>query len=141
MSRVCEQSTVKYEIQGPNVSNVQWTVSGGTAAISGPANTVANVSWGAAGNGSLQAVITYNDGTVETQTICIEKINRPIAKFEMLNLTDTVCRNTTIYFDNLSEQNGGSDIINYFWDFGDGTTSTAFEPSHLYANPETIQLL
>ncbi|WP_336703481.1 PKD domain-containing protein [Chryseobacterium indologenes] len=133
--RVCEQSTVKYEIQGPNVSNVQWTVSGGTAAISGPANTIANVSWGAAGNGSLQAVITYNDGTVETQTICIEKINRPIAKFEMLNLADTVCRNTTIYFDNLSEQNGGSDIINYFWDFGDGTTSTAFEPSHLYANP------
>ncbi|WP_343659136.1 PKD domain-containing protein [Chryseobacterium sp.] len=137
--RVCEKSVtpVKYEVQGSNVSNVQWTVSGGTAAISGPGNTVANVIWGAAGSGSLQAVITYSDGTIETQTICIEKINRPIAKFELLNLDYTVCKNTTVYFDNLSDQNGGSDIINYFWEFGDGatSTSTAFEPSHTYTNP------
>ncbi|MCE4067186.1 PKD domain-containing protein [Chryseobacterium gleum] len=140
--RVCEVSDVVYEVQGPNVSAVQWTVAGGTVTTSGPGNTIGNVAWGTAGNGSLQAVITYNDGTVETQTICIEKINRPIAKFEMLNLDEVVCRNTTIYFDNLSDQNGGSDIVNYFWDFGDNTTSTAFEPSHLYANPGnyTIQL-
>lgn len=137
--RVCEKSIdpVKYLVQGPNVSNVQWTISGGTLIPSGPGNTAAYVTWGAAGNGSLQAVITYNDGTVETQTICIEKINRPIAKFELLNLDYTVCKNTTVYFDNLSEQNGGSDIINYFWEFGDGitSTSTAFEPSHVYTNP------
>ncbi|PWW20123.1 MULTISPECIES: PKD domain-containing protein [unclassified Chryseobacterium] len=144
--RVCEKSIdpVKYLVQGSNVSNVQWSVSGGTATISGTGNTLAYVTWGAAGNGSLQAVITYNDGTVETQTICIEKINRPIAKFELLNLDYTVCNNTTVYFDNLSEQNGGSDIVNYFWQFGDGTTSTstAFEPSHIYTNPGnyTIQL-
>ncbi|MBB6331105.1 PKD repeat protein [Chryseobacterium sediminis] len=140
--RVCEKSLdpVKYLVQGANVSNVQWTISGGSLSPSGPGNTAAYVTWGAAGNGSLQAVITYNDGTVETQTICIEKINRPIAKFELLNLDYTVCKNTTVYFDNLSEQNGGSDIINYFWEFGDGatSTSTAFEPSHVYTNPGTF---
>jgi PKD repeat protein len=140
--RVCEKSIdpVKYLVQGTNVSNVQWTISGGTLTPSGPGNTAAYVTWGAAGNGSLQAVITYNDGTVETQTICIEKINRPIAKFELLNLDYTVCKNTTVYFDNLSEQNGGSDIINYFWEFGDGvtSTSTAFEPSHVYTTPGTF---
>ncbi|PWN63974.1 PKD domain-containing protein [Chryseobacterium viscerum] len=144
--RVCEKSLdpVKYLVQGSNVSNVQWSVSGGTATITGTGNTLAYVTWGAAGNGSLQAVITYNDGTVETQTICIEKINRPIAKFELLNLDYTVCNNTTVYFDNLSEQNGGSDIVNYYWQFGDGvtSTSTAFEPSHTYTTSGnyTVQL-
>ncbi|WP_167029981.1 PKD domain-containing protein [Chryseobacterium sp. Tr-659] len=132
--RVCEKSGVFYTVAGSNVSYVQWTVSGGTATFSGPGNSQAYVSWGAAGNGSLQAAITYNDGTVENQTICIEKINRPIAMFEMMNLDYQVCKNTPIYFDNLSQQNGGSDIINYFWDFGDGTTSTAFEPSHAYTD-------
>ncbi|UKB81041.1 PKD domain-containing protein [Chryseobacterium sp. MEBOG07] len=144
--RVCEKSLdpVKYLVQGSNVSNVQWSVSGGTATITGTGNTLAYVTWGAAGNGSLQAVITYNDGTVETQTICIEKINRPIAKFELLNLDYTVCNNTAVYFDNLSEQNGGSDIVNYYWQFGDGvtSTSTAFEPSHTYTTSGnyTVQL-
>ncbi|MFZ4929589.1 PKD domain-containing protein [Chryseobacterium sp. Mn2064] len=133
--RVCENSSVLYTVAGSNVSSVQWTVSGGNSYISGTGNTLANVQWGNAGSGSLQAVITYNDGTVENQTICIEKINRPIAKFEMVNLDYSVCKNTTIYFDNLSEQNGGSDIINYYWEFGDGTTSTAFEPSHVYTDP------
>lgn len=144
--RVCEQSDtpVIYTVAGQNVSNVQWTVAGGNSTISGPANTQASIYWGVAGNGSIQAVITYTDGTVETQTICIEKIKKPSAKFELMNLDYAVCKNTTVYFDNLSDSNGGSDIVNYFWEFGDGTTSTstAFEPSHVYTEPgiKTIRL-
>lgn len=139
--RVCEKTTITYTVTGPNIANVQWAVSGGTV-FSGPGNPVAAVNWGIAGSGSLQATITYTDGTVENQTICIEKINKPIAEFKMMNLDYTVCKNTTIYFDNLSQQNGGSDIVNYFWEFGDGTTSTAFEPSHTYTDSgvHTVQL-
>ncbi|WP_312296529.1 PKD domain-containing protein [Chryseobacterium sp.] len=133
--RVCEGSTVTYIVSGQNISYVQWNISGGNSTVSGTGNTQAVVNWGAAGSGAVQATITYTDGTVENQNICIEKINSPVAKFEMKNLKSTVCRNTTIYFENLSYQNGGTEIINYFWDFGDGTTSTAFEPSHAYANP------
>lgn len=133
--RVCEWSWVTYKVTGQNVSMVQWTISGGTSTISGPNNSQASVNWGAAGSGSVQAIITYTDGTVENQNICIEKMNAPVAKFEMVNLDYKVCRNTTIYFDNTSYQNGGSDIVNYLWDFGDGTTSTAFEPSHAYTDP------
>lgn len=132
--RVCEWSRVTYKVVGQNVSTVQWTISGGTSTISGPNNSQAVVNWGAAGSGSVQATITYTDGTIENQNICIEKMNAPVAKFNMVNLENRVCRNTTIYFDNLSYQNGGSDIVNYFWDFGDGTTSTAFEPSHAYVD-------
>lgn len=132
--RVCEQSIVTYTVNGQNISNVQWTVSGGSVSPTGPGNTQAIVNWGSAGNGSIQATITYSDGTVENQTMCIEKINSPVAKFELLNLDSSVCKNTPVYFDNLSYQNGGTDIVNYFWEFGDGTTSTAFEPSHAYTD-------
>ncbi|WP_054512693.1 PKD domain-containing protein [Chryseobacterium sp. ERMR1:04] len=143
--RVCGGSTVKYTATGPNISSVQWSVSGGTLGnlVIGGANTQPEITWDAtAGSGSIQAVITYTNGTVETQTICIEKINSPSAKFEILNMDDTVCKNTIIHFSNLSHQNGGTDIVNYFWEFGDGTTSTAFEPSHAYTDegPHTVRL-
>ncbi len=98
----------------------------------GGANINAEILWGSAGAGSLQAVVTFADGTVETKDICIEKINKPSAQFNLVNLKDIVCKNTEVHFDNLSHANGGTDIVNYFWDFGDGTTSTAFEPSHTY---------
>lgn len=140
--RVCEKTPINYTVAGQNISNVQWSVSGGTVSISGPGNTLAAVNWGVAGNGTIQATITYTDGTVENQTICIEKINKPIADFKIMNMDYKVCKNTAIYFDNLSQQNGGSDIVNYFWEFGDGTTSTAFEPSHTYTDSgvHTVQL-
>ncbi|WP_276877417.1 PKD domain-containing protein [Chryseobacterium joostei] len=131
--RVCEGSTVKYTVNGTNISNVQWTASGGTVAgTSGAGNIEGYITWGSVGGGSVQAVITFGNGTTETQTVCIEKMNSPIAEFRLMNLEKTACKNTLIYFDNLSQQNGGADIINYFWDFGDNTTSTAFEPSHSY---------
>ena len=43
------------------------------------------------------------------------------------NLTDTVLYDTCSFF----TQGGGA---TYLWEFGDGTTSTAFEPLHTYAN-------
>ncbi|MCB0735399.1 MAG: PKD domain-containing protein [Flavobacteriales bacterium] len=38
--------------------------------------------------------------------------------------------NLTIYFANRSQAAGS-----YYWDFGDGNTSTKFEPQHTYKNP------
>ncbi|WP_084111231.1 PKD domain-containing protein [Chryseobacterium taiwanense] len=132
--RVCAGSLITYTVNGQNISNVQWSASGGTVGtVSGAGNIEAQIMWGStAGNASVEAVITYANGTIENQTVCIEKINSPIAEFKMLNLDRSVCKNTAIYFDNTSYQNGGTDIVSYFWDFGDGTTSTAFEPSHAF---------
>lgn len=39
------------------------------------------------------------------------------------------CIGDTVYFQNLST--GG---VNFYWDFGDGDTSTLFEPYHIYTN-------
>jgi PKD repeat protein len=136
--KVCAGSTVTYTASGQNIANVQWTAAGGTVGtVSGPGNSDAQITWNSLlGSGSVQAIITYSNGTTENQTICIEKINTPTAEFQMLNLDYTVCKGTQIYFDNLSQDNGGAEIVSYFWDFGDSNstspTSTAFEPSHTY---------
>ncbi|MFN8393991.1 MAG: PKD domain-containing protein [Bacteroidia bacterium] len=43
--------------------------------------------------------------------------------------------NNTVYFTNLS-----SNANSYLWDFGDGQTSTATHPSHVYANSGTFTI-
>ncbi|MEO6488324.1 MAG: PKD domain-containing protein [Ferruginibacter sp.] len=45
------------------------------------------------------------------------------------------CSPYTAFFDNVSE--GGTDFI---WNFGDNTTSTDEEPTHVYANPGTYNV-
>ncbi|WP_262152716.1 PKD domain-containing protein [Chryseobacterium foetidum] len=143
--KVCAGSQVNYTVNGQNISNVQWSAAGGSVGtISGAGNTVAQISWNlTVGSGSVQALITYNNGTTETQTICIEKINGPTAKFAMMNLDVKVCKGTVINFDNLSQDNGGAEIISYFWDFGDNSPtaySTAFEPTHTFNQAGSYQV-
>lgn len=64
-------------------------------------------------------------------------------KFDLSQLTADIgftaspyyCSPSTITFTNTS--NGGT---NYFWNFGDGNTSTLFQPTHTYTNPGTYQV-
>src|SRR5690606_25113051 len=49
---------------------------------------------------------------------------------------DSVCVPGSITFDNNSI-NG----LTYLWDFGDGTTSTEFEPTHTYLTAGTYQVM
>lgn len=132
--RVCENSTVNYYIDGSNITGVDWEATGGDiqSVWTSPQHG-ANIQWGAPGNGALTVEITYADNTVKTYTMCIEIINGPKAYFETEGSgSNTFCKNTPIQFNNLSFTNGGTDIIHYFWDFGDGNYSSAFEPEHSY---------
>ncbi len=45
-----------------------------------------------------------------------------------------VCGNDTAYFIN---QSAGTGLASYFWDFGDGNTSTEANPAHVYASSGT----
>ncbi|RYD93627.1 MAG: PKD domain-containing protein, partial [Sphingobacteriales bacterium] len=71
-------------------------------------------------------------------TLCIDKINGPTAQADIYG-TDAIefCLDTPINFQNLSTSNGGSEIVNYYWNFGDGDVSYAFEPTHSYDQPGT----
>ncbi|MFC3880168.1 PKD domain-containing protein, partial [Algoriphagus namhaensis] len=59
-----------------------------------------------------------------------------VANFEF----NTFCENFDVSFTNLS--NGGDENVafSYLWDFGDGNTSTAENPTHTYANAGTYSV-
>lgn len=133
--RFCENSHVNFTLQSSTISTVQWQVSGGN--IINNSNTDATIQWGSSGNGSLSITITYTDNSVKTHTICVEKIISPNAYFEIdgINPYQTqFCVDTPISFNNLSIDNGGTAIVNYFWDFGNGSYSNSFEPTYAYHN-------
>ncbi|RYF23092.1 MAG: PKD domain-containing protein, partial [Flavobacteriales bacterium] len=63
-----------------------------------------------------------------TTTETITVLAQPLVSF--ITETTTGCIGLAVKFKNLSQ-----DGVSYLWDFGDGTTSTAFEPTHTYQGP------
>lgn len=136
--RVCEGSKVNYSVEGNGISLVEWEITGGILnGTSGTNSQHASVTWGDAGGGSIRVTITYTDQSIKVFKPCVEIIPSPNAKFEIEGLDDkhVYCLNTLISFDNLSVANGGTEIIYYNWDFGDGNYSHEFEPTHSYEQP------
>ncbi len=145
--QVCEKTSVTYTLSGDLEANPQivWTVTGGTIA-SGQGTPNCVVNWGAFGSGTISFTITLPGGAI-TKEICIDKIKIPVPNFSIVGLPLILpedlthkpryyaCTLQELFFTNTSSANGGSALVNYLWDFGDGsTTSPLFEPSHTYYN-------
>ena len=141
-----ESSQTIFSLQGNSstwVSTV-WNVSGGNVVL--PTTTTCKVNWMLAGLGSISATVTTNTGAViSIPVLCVEKIKKPKALFQIFpNAIGTssieVCLEESIQFTNLSHTNGGTAITSYHWSFGDGATSTAFEPTHVYTESGTYKV-
>jgi hypothetical protein len=133
--RVCSFSTVDYELfYLPAGAITTWTVAGGTVTTS--ANDIISVQWGNIGVGSISIAIQLLESSI-SRTLCIEKMERPTALFNIASQTNEevfeTCSEQIINFINLSSPNNGSDLNSFHWDFGDGNYSNAFEPNHSYA--------
>lgn len=141
--KVCELSTVKYTLTGSNSAwPAVWSVPGGT--IQSSSNTSCTVVWGNAGPGSVSVTITTPNGP-KTEQVCIEIIEGPYAQFTVFPFSEQdgdypACVYEEIYFTNMSNDGGGSEIVSYYWDFGDGTYSSAFEPSHSYDHGDDFKV-
>ena len=133
--RVCSYSEVHYTLLylPTDAISTIWNVSGGTivnSSIDG-----CTVSWSGVGTGNISLTIVLPGSTIN-KTLCIERMELPTANFEIVGQTEadyfTTCSEQVINFTNLSNQGNGTMVMPSLWDFGDGSVSTAFSPSHTY---------
>lgn len=146
--QLCENSSVVYQLDGvPSSASVSWNASGGiitsqtsTTGGSGYTSFYCEVAWNFVGNGGLSFTISDSGSTI-TKTICLETVIKPTANFEIIGGQDEVpyrtCQNQTLNFINLSTDNNGSPLTNFYWvilnnSTGQTTYYNTFEPSHVF---------
>ena len=110
------------DVSGGNPNSWEWTFQGGDPAISSLQNPV--ITYNTAGTYDVQMIAINQNGRDTVMLISLIIVDDvPVANFDFT--TD----NAEVTFDNNST--GGN---TYFWDFGDGTTSTEEAPVHTYGN-------
>lgn len=114
----------------PNVLIEQWSWTFDSDANQDTATNIGphQISWSSSGNKIIKLTVS-NQGGSNTIEKPILVVDNPTSLF-----VPTV-EFLTVSFKNLSI--GG---FSYFWDFGDGNTSTDFEPIHTYALEGTFQV-
>jgi PKD repeat protein len=76
--------------------------------------------------------VTDSLGQVDTDTCLIAVLNRaPIASFTYTP-TDITIQDAVNFIDTSQDTDGS--IVSWYWDFGDGTTSTDRNPTHKYSS-------
>ncbi len=114
-----DNSTVN---QGSN-TGWDWTFGDGTTSTAQNPNKT----YAAAGSYTVKLKVTTNFGCEDSLSQAIVVHPKPTAAFT----TTTTCADITSQFTNTSSVSTGS-ILSYFWEFGDGDTSIAINPSHDY---------
>ncbi|MEX2591036.1 MAG: PKD domain-containing protein [Chitinophagales bacterium] len=123
--KVCKGATVEYSVSLSTGSTYAWSAIG-ESSISGASTNSVSVTWDNSDYGTLFLVETNSFGCTDSTKLCIEKVDLPVAAF---NNQASVCK-----FSNVWLENNSTGATSYFWDFGDGNTSTAFEPNHNYSS-------
>ena len=119
----CAPVVVQFEDQssGQNLSSYFWEFEGGTPATSLSSNPL--VTYTQPGSYDVTLIVTNTLGNHSTtMEDFVEIPATPVANFDFTTTNDTVD------FINLST--GGNF---WYWDFGDGNTSTLSDPQHIYS--------
>jgi gliding motility-associated-like protein len=90
-----------------------------------------------AGTYPLALVVTNNTGCADTVQTQVTVYNSPIANFFL-------SYNTDVYYANMSElaiTNQSLGANQYLWEFGNGDTSTLFQPAYEYTHPGIYNIL
>ncbi len=123
--KVCKGATITYSTTLNPGNTYLWTA-GGASSLSGASTNTVTVSWDNSPFGFLTVYETNQWGCVDSATICIEKVDLPVAAFtHQLN----VCKFSSVNFTNLS-----TGATSFQWYFGDGGNSTQQHPTHAYSN-------
>jgi PKD repeat protein len=81
----------------------------------------------APGSYDVRLIVTNTSGCLDTVIHTVTVVASPVANFS----ADTACVGSPTTFTDLSTTTAGT-ITAHFWDFGDGQTSTASNPTHVY---------
>ncbi len=126
---VCEFTNVQYWTNPVAGNTYSWVVVGGTPVTATGSSITVN--WGPSGTGSVYLTETAPGGCSETVEKCIKIVDAPVAGLQINGMPYSgpvkICLGETVYFD---DQSIGA--TSWYWEFGDGATSTLQEPSHQY---------
>ncbi len=91
-----------------------------------------------AGGGPQTVTVTVTDGRggSATATVSATPTDPPANRAPTARITGVSCSGLTCSFDGSASSDPDSDTLTYLWDFGDGTTSTAANPSRTYSSAE-----
>ena len=120
----CSGKPIKYFATIHSGSNYEWHVVGGYIVGSNNTQSV-EVVWQSGINGVIRLTEIFSSGDSTTIENCVKILDSPIADFS-INPTE-VCLNGPTYF--IDQSIGAQD---WFWDFGDGSTSSLQNPEHIY---------
>ncbi len=130
-TEICEGSPVQFTDMSPSFSIIAWSWDFSDGTNSTQQNPSHSFSNPGIYNVSLTVTNVIGCNTTITQAVTVYDI--PVSLFT----TSNVCYGEPVYFTNNSSSQ--FDLINQWtWDFGDGTTSNAQEPQHLYTDSGTF---
>lgn len=127
----CTPQLVNFNATATNTATYTWDFGDGNVAIT----TVDSVDHIYTQTGTFFPILILDDGIgctysiISPDSIVIDTI--PLIDWSVA--TNVICGIDTAYFTDLTVST--RPIVSWFWDFGDGNTSTLQNPAHLYAGP------
>ncbi len=115
---------------------------GNTATVNFPDDPNVSHTYANSGTFNVTLNVITSLGCEHEVTRTISILPNPVANFTF----DAACLSEATNFTDLSQANGGGQIINWAWDFGDpasgtGNNSSLINPSHIYNQPGTYTVL
>ncbi|MBW6490678.1 MAG: PKD domain-containing protein [Lentimicrobium sp.] len=115
---------------------------GNTTTVSFPNSPHVTHQYGNSGVYNVTLNITTSNGCENTVTRQVTVVPSPVANF----ISNVSCLGQPVTFTDLSQSNGGGQIVNWDWDFGDPTsgvnnTSSLQHPTHTFLQPGNYTVL
>jgi gliding motility-associated-like protein len=118
---ICQGSSVTLTVSGGNT--YQWLFSG----VIIPGATGASYNATQPGQYTVQIISSNNCQSISTNTITLSLVQKPTADFSF----NSYCVGFPVQYNNTSTTSL-SGVVTHTWNFGDGSTSTLINPSHVY---------
>ena len=87
-------------------------------------------------NYTISLIVTHSNGCTDNTSRNVNVYGSPVVDF----IPKNVCEDVLASFTDNSTSPGGNPINSWFWEFGDGTTSTTQNPTHKYDSSRTYKL-